>query len=291
MTDLLEPGKYVVAVSGGVDSVVLLHMLASDPKLELVVAHFDHGIRPDSALDAVFVGHLTKKLNVNYVSERMELGKSASEAIARKFRYDFLYKILGDTNATAIVTAHHQDDLIETALLNVLRGTKRRGFVSLQSTDLIRRPLLQMTKAGLQQYAEANKLQWREDASNLEDPYRRNKIRHIIKNSLTPGIRRKVIGHLNQIQQQNQAIEEAAQAYLAHQPDKVLYKVQLNKLYLAEAYEITAAWFRRQQVTFDTETIKRLVVGARTLQNGSQIDIQHNHYAELTKEQIILKQR
>ncbi len=141
MKELLIPGKYIVAVSGGIDSVSLLHALTSDKSLHLIVAHFDHGIRDDSALDAKFVANLARELGLSFVTQRVKLGFEASEAVARKHRYKFLHRACIENNADAIVTAHHQDDVIETAIINTLRGTKRRGLISLKSTELIKRPL------------------------------------------------------------------------------------------------------------------------------------------------------
>ncbi len=320
MKKLLEPGKYVVAVSGGIDSVALLHMLVQDKELQLAVAHFDHGIRPESTEDAGFVEDLAHKYRLPIHSKREELGGKASEALARERRYKFLEEVLQKSGSKAIVTAHHQDDLIETALLNVLRGTKRRGLVSLQSTARIKRPLLGMTKREILDYAKENKLQWREDSTNQLLNYRRNQIRQLMKNSLTPSIRRKVVSLLEEIKSQNKEIEEAVETFLVNNMidfsdfsdkkknlgdknlgDKFedcetvsldkLNKKKLNSLGLAEAYEIVAAWLRMNKVSFDEPAIKRLVIGARTLQNGAQIDISGGCYCQLTRDQVVLKRR
>lgn len=127
---LVPPGTYIVAVSGGVDSVVLLDMLAKQADLQLVIAHFDHGIREDSKQDALFVAHLAAKYHVPFESERVELGHGASEALAREKRYAFLRMMFKKYNADAIITAHHQDDVIETSMINILRGTGRHGLSS-----------------------------------------------------------------------------------------------------------------------------------------------------------------
>jgi tRNA(Ile)-lysidine synthetase-like protein len=292
MTKLLDPGKYVVAVSGGVDSVCLLDMLSHDKGLDLVVAHFDHGIRPDSAEDALFVNNLSKFYDLPYFSERATLGPNASEAIARASRYEFLDRIRLKTGAAAMVTAHHQDDVIETAILNVLRGTKRRGLVSLQSTTLIKRPLLETTKTELLDYAKRHHLEWREDASNVSLQYERNRIRKLIEFSLTPGMRARTMGLLKTIADQNQEIDRLVAAYLAeHSNEYALNRPVLNKLYLAEAYEIVAGWLRGRNIGFDEEAIKRLTIGARLLQNGSQIDITGGYYCQLSRTEITLMHR
>lgn len=292
MTNLLKPGKYVVAVSGGVDSVALLNMLSQHQSLNLIVAHFDHGIRGDSASDAEFVADLAAKYKLPFYAKREELGADASEALARERRYEFLHSIRNQAGALAIVTAHHQDDLIETALLNLVRGTKRRGLVSLKSVEMIQRPLLHMTKQDILDYAAQNKLSWREDSSNQELHYQRNSVRKIIKNSLTSEKRRAIIDSLEDISKQNSEIEQLLNEYLEdHSSAEKLDRQMLNSLYLAEAYEIAAQWLRKNNVSFDEQALKRLVIGSRTLNNGSQIDVMSGAFCLLSKTEIILKTR
>lgn len=172
--------KYIVAVSGGVDSVVLLDMLtrAPDPE-ELVVAHFDHGIRPESADDEEFVHELARKYGLLYESMREELGPTASEELARDRRYNFLRDV-AKKHSAKIVTAHHADDVVETIAINLTRGTGWRGLAVLDSPD-IRRPLLHMTKADIVEYAQANALEWREDPTNNDTKYLRNDLRQKLK--------------------------------------------------------------------------------------------------------------
>ena len=291
MDKLLKPGRYIVAVSGGIDSVALLHMLTQNKNLELVVAHFDHGIRPDSAEDTEFVAGLAREHNLPFVTERVELGDGASEALARQKRYNFLQKSRKKNMANAVVTAHHQDDVIETALLNVLRGTKRLGLVSLKSTDVIIRPLLHMTKEEIKSYANKHNLKWREDPTNQETYYKRSRIRQIIKKSLTVENRQSILNLLKTIEKQNKEIQAITNTYLANQSDTILDKKSLTALPDELANEIAAAWLRKNKINFDKTTIERIVKGAKNLQNGSQIDVKQNHYCLLTKDQIVLKRR
>ncbi|NBU34713.1 tRNA lysidine(34) synthetase TilS [bacterium] len=173
----LPKAKYVIAVSGGVDSVVLLDVLVANPRgSEFVVAHFDHGIRQDSKLDADFVESLAKKYNLQFVTERTELGSGASEDQARVARYNFLRRACELHNASAIIAAHHQDDLIETILLHVRRGTGRAGLTPMQTSGIVR-PLLYVPKKDIVHYARQHNLSWREDSTNKDQTYARNKIR------------------------------------------------------------------------------------------------------------------
>lgn len=164
----------VVAVSGGVDSVVLLDMMVKQINKPMIVAHFDHGIRPDSREDALFVEALAKSYGLKFETARVELGEDASEALARERRYQFLNSIAKKHRAR-IVTAHHGDDLAETVAINLSRGTGWRGLAVMDSAVL--RPLLHMRKEDIYRYALDNGLEWREDSTNSDDKYLRNKIR------------------------------------------------------------------------------------------------------------------
>lgn len=167
--------NYLVAVSGGVDSIVLLDMLAK-AEHRLIVAHVDHGIRgEESAADARFVRALAKKYQVPFVMTELHLGASASEEQAREGRYEFLFAQAEKFGAT-VATAHHRDDLVETVALNLTRGTGWRGLGVLDRSS-ITRPLLALTKAQLYNYALKNRLEWVEDATNGTDAYLRNRLR------------------------------------------------------------------------------------------------------------------
>ncbi len=179
--------NYVVAVSGGVDSVVLLDALARGRLVagqhvreylrpgKLIVAHFDHGIRDDSADDARFVEALAAEYGLPYFTERKELGKQASEEIARHYRYEFL-RCVAKEHQARVVTAHHANDIVESIAINIARGTGWRG-VAVMDTKEIARPLLGVTKHEIQAYATENDLTWHEDSTNSSDDYLRNRLR------------------------------------------------------------------------------------------------------------------
>lgn len=183
--------KYLVAVSGGVDSVVLLDMLVQQGKHELMIAHFDHGIRPDSAADARFVEALAVKYKIPYAGRREELGSKASEEYARDRRYAFL-RVEAKKHEATLVTAHHADDLVETVALNVSRGTGWRGLAVLDSPD-IRRPLLSFSKKQIYQYALKKRLEWVEDSTNSSDAYMRNRVRRRIAREIPSEAKQKIL--------------------------------------------------------------------------------------------------
>ena len=172
----------IAAISGGVDSVVLLHMLAKKGGT-VVVAHVDHGIRDDSADDARFVRQLANDHGFTYEEKRLQLGPEASEDKAREERYAFLYALAKKYKGT-IVTAHHADDLAETIAINLHRGTGWRGVAVLarQGTG---RPLLSYSKHDLYDYAMKHHLEWVEDKTNRDRRYLRNRIRARLAGNLT----------------------------------------------------------------------------------------------------------
>ena len=165
--------KIVLAVSGGVDSVVMLDKFW---KYADVVAHFDHGIRTDSAEDAEFVRGLAEKYGVEFVLRREKLGVECSEALARERRYRFLREVAG--GGGEIWTAHHVDDLVETVAINLIRGTGWRGLCVLDTVG-IERPFLSIGwgKKEILEYAAKEGLEWREDETNTNDKYLRNRVR------------------------------------------------------------------------------------------------------------------
>src|SRR6266496_535916 len=129
----IPSGMYVVAVSGGVDSMVLLDMMRRLAGTTVVVAHVDHGMRSDSRLDRMLVQRYTMSHNLALEYTELHLGVGTDEATARQERYKFLRHMRKKYNASAIVTAHHRDDVLETAIMNLLRGTGWRGLSSLRS--------------------------------------------------------------------------------------------------------------------------------------------------------------
>lgn len=184
-SDLVEPGQtVVVGVSGGLDSVVLLHALrfplASRWDLTLIAAHFDHGMRPESAADAAWVAGLCRAWSVPVERTRAEEAPD-SEADARDARYRFLDRIADRRGADRIATGHHADDQAETVLFRAIRGTGLRGLAGIPARrGRIVRPLLPFRREALEAYAAAAGLAWREDPSNRSPRYARNRLRHEI---------------------------------------------------------------------------------------------------------------
>lgn len=181
--------KKILAVSGGVDSVVMLDFCCQFyARNELIVAHFDHGIRSNSHEDCEFVQRLAAEYGVEFVSGQAQLGEEASEALAREHRYGFLYD-LADKHCAEIFTAHHLDDLVETVAINLIRGTGWRGLAVLDAPRT-RRPFLEteffyepLDKAAIVEYAAKRGLRFREDQTNSDQKFLRNRVRAKLNNT------------------------------------------------------------------------------------------------------------
>jgi tRNA(Ile)-lysidine synthase len=263
----LQSGKYVIAVSGGVDSLVLFHRLLKEPAVTMVVAHYDHGIRPDSAEDRQWVGALAKQQNLVFVYEEGKLGPGASEAMARQARYKFLRRVLKEQGGQAIITAHHQDDMLETAIINLIRGTGRKGLASLADTADIRRPLLAVPKADILAYAKKHGLVWHEDSTNLDDNYLRNHIRHNIVPRFSAQQRQELLTHITDMAARNKLLDEL----LVTPADNQLQRLDFIKLPHAVAKEVMASWLRANGLRgFTTDTLERAVWASKTFHTGQQ---------------------
>lgn len=289
----IPPGMYVLAVSGGVDSMVLLDVLAAQPELKLIVAHFDHDIRPDSARDRRFVQAAAQKYGLPFAYTAGKLGAGASEATAREARYAFLEKVRARHRARAIITAHHQDDAIETAILNIMRGTGRKGLSALDSRRDLLRPLLAVSKQDVLRYARAHRITWREDSTNQSDAYLRNYIRHHIMPQLTAAARRRLVTHIAQARAGNAAIDALLLEQLEAQPATAqLDRAWFTQLPYAVAAELLAAWLRANGVrSFSRGHINRLVIAAMTAHAGKQADVNAGFVLRITKTALRLAAR
>lgn len=176
--------RVAVAVSGGLDSVALLDLLVASAGVhggQLSVVTVDHGTRPDSAEDARFVESLAASWGLGCQTVTLALGQDASEDRCRQARYAALDAL--DVDRVAL--AHHADDQAETALLALIRGGGTRAVAGMAwRRDRYVRPLLDRPKARLRAWADARGLAWREDPTNAEPRFLRNRVR----NELIPAL-------------------------------------------------------------------------------------------------------
>jgi tRNA(Ile)-lysidine synthase len=183
----LQKSPFLLACSGGVDSVVLAY-LCQTLNLDFSIAHCNFQLRGNDSLeDEHFVGSLAKGLKKKfYVVHFDTLGhinqnKLSLQVAARELRYAWFSELMKEKGYRTLVTAHHGDDNLETFLINLSRGTGIEGLTGIpEKTESISRPLLKFSKETILAYAKQEKLEWREDRTNAETKYLRNKIRHDI---------------------------------------------------------------------------------------------------------------
>ena len=187
---LFTPGETaVVAVSGGADSVALLDILTrlDAEHLKLVVAHLNHCLRgAESNEDERFVADLAARYRVPFLSIRVDVASFAAaeglslEDAGRQARYAFFREVARRHGATSIAVAHHMDDQAETVLIRLLRGSGGAGLSAMAAvgSNMLKRPLLKVTRTELERYLTERELSWRTDSTNADTAILRNSIRH-----------------------------------------------------------------------------------------------------------------
>ena len=181
----LKAGKLIIAVSGGLDSVVLTH-LCQKAQLNFALAHCNFNLRgAESDDDEAFVLQLAEDLNVEVFIESFETKtfarshKLSIQMAARALRYEWFTDLCEQLNYDFVLTAHHADDSLETFFINIARGTGLDGLTGIpEKNNHVIRPLLTFSRASLLNYAKENALKWREDSSNASTKYLRNALRH-----------------------------------------------------------------------------------------------------------------
>ena len=173
--------KFLIAVSGGMDSTVLAH-LCRKAKLDFAICHVNYKLRDEASdLDENFVSQLAQELGVEAHIKQAALSEFEGniQSEARRIRYDLFSQLIASHGYDHVMTAHHRNDVAETFLFNVGRGTGVEGLMSIPSINgQIIRPLLRFNKAEITRYAKAKSIGFREDSSNTTDKYARNFLRH-----------------------------------------------------------------------------------------------------------------
>ncbi|EGF88719.1 tRNA(Ile)-lysidine synthetase [Gemella sanguinis M325] len=186
--------KIAIALSGGVDSIVLFHLLVTEYKdsyKELVVFHINHGLREESYEEAGFVEKFVKDFDVKFYKEELNMSDlerdshTSEEMLARELRYQAFNKMAKLEGVTKLLTAHHKNDQVENILMRLLTGRSIDHSLAIcEEIEMaglnIYRPLLNSLKAELEEYAKEKNLHYYVDATNFDTDYTRNNIRHNI---------------------------------------------------------------------------------------------------------------
>ncbi len=255
---LTKPGdRVLMAVSGGADSVALLRVmleLRSELGVVVAVAHFNHGLRSENSdVDEHFVADLAKRHELQFLVERGQVADYATaermglESAGRELRYQWLARVAGEHRFDAVATAHTADDQAETVLMKFLRGAGSRGLAGIYP-EIFRgdekkihfvRPLLSTTRAEVESYLESLDQGWREDESNLDRRFLRNRVRH----ELLPLLEREYNSNIRQRLNERAEISRAEEAYWEEVVNEALKKVRAgeSQLSLGEFGELAVA--------------------------------------------------
>ncbi len=236
---LIKTGdKVIVALSGGIDSMVLLdalYKLQKNWNLSIAIAHLNHMLRDrESDEDEEFVKQISQKYSLDCYIERVntsllaESKKLSIQEAARILRYDFLNKVRSSLGFTKVATGHNADDNTETILLNIFRGSGIHGLTGIPAFRYdvpTIRPLLFATRTEIEMYALENKIPYRVDSTNLKTDYLRNLIRH----EILPIIKEKINPNISTTFQRSAKLFNELEQYLNEEIKKIVPQVILSK--------------------------------------------------------------
>ena len=205
-----EGDKIVIGVSGGPDSICLLHLLnnlTNTLKITIYVAHINHSIREVADMETKYVQDFCKKIGVECFVKKEDIlslakkQKKGTEEVGRQVRYSFFDEILEKTNSNKIATAHNSNDRAETVILNILRGS---GISGLKGIEAIRdqkyiRPLINTDRESIEKYCEENNLEPKIDETNKENIYTRNKVRNVVITYIKKEFNQNIIKTINRL--------------------------------------------------------------------------------------------
>lgn len=273
--------RCLIGVSGGRDSVALLHQLHAADFRQLVVCHLDHGLRPESADEARFVEELASKLGCEAIIARQDVAARAKrrrqslETAGREARYGLFVQVARNRDCPRLFLAHHADDQVETFLFNLFRGAAAGGLAAMRplTTRLIdgvsltiSRPLLGVWREEIDAYIQEHRLAFREDPSNADLHHARNRLRHEVIPALEKmfgrGIRRAIWRSAEILREEDAVLHELLAA------EELPPELQVHELLdrpIALQRRLLLAWMKKQgvpNVGFDeVEAVRHLLSG------------------------------
>ncbi len=268
--------KLIVAFSGGLDSCVLLHLLANLRKtlsFQLSAHHVNHNLSPNAASWASFCTEACAKLNIPLTITNIKVEQNSGlglEAAARAARYKALLSNVADfTCAHFICLAHHQDDQAETLLLQLARGAGVKGLAGMAAVDIQRkllRPLLNAPRSALEAYANTHNLAWINDESNADTKFDRNFMRHEILPKLEkhyPAIKQTIGRSAAHLADCSAMLDDLAELDAANQPKHNMQQLSLQTLAglsMARANNLVRWWLAQNQLTMPSTLVLQQIV-------------------------------
>ncbi len=234
----LKGKKLLLAVSGGIDSMVMVHLF-QHLKFDFAIAHCNFQLRgEESDEDEAFVETQSQNWQIPMYIQKFDTKKLAEEhkmsiqVTARKLRYEWFSEVLEENKIDFLLTAHHLDDSLETFIINLSRGTGLDGLLGIPMTnDTIVRPLLAFSREEITAYAKESNIQWREDSSNASDKYLRNKIRHDIApilKELNPSFLNSFQNTLDNLQQAQSLVDDASRIVYRKVVEDLPFQKKIN---------------------------------------------------------------
>ncbi|MGN0779214.1 MAG: tRNA lysidine(34) synthetase TilS [Aristaeellaceae bacterium] len=248
------PGHVLAGVSGGADSVALLLMLLAKG-CRVTAVHVNHGLRcAESDADEAFVRALCRDRNVPLLCFRASPPEHPGEDWARAVRYGFFREAMAQSQADALVLAHHRDDQAETLLLHLLRGAGLTGLTAMAADTTVEgmrilRPLLDVSRAELQSALLAAGQPWREDSSNQDSRYLRNAVRHELlplMERLAPGCGGRLAATATLLREDEATLRALSEAFLLRHPGPELPLSALTEQPEGLRARILRSWWQRE---------------------------------------------
>lgn len=312
MNEVLENKKVVLACSTGVDSMVLFDLLRKVKNCEIVIAHVNHQKREQSKIEEEFIKNFTNDLNINcHIKQLPHYDGNNFQSWARDLRYEFFLEVLKKESADMLVLAHHADDNLETILQRITRSSSLEALGGIREFSkfyefYIYRPLIEISKEDILNYATKNELKYFNDVSNDEDDYTRNRIRHHIVPILkkeNPSLLKAITNYSKTILNASDFIENYETSFIKTQEvvnnsNEFFAKISLKELFLENDFLQEQIIFRvLKRFSLSKECIKDILKQLHSSKskiiknvNDELILIKEYGYVIFTNEKINLNQ-